>query len=90
MGPIYQLLSMWKYKLNIPTKKSHLSQNVMGVCSFDHKFQYVLAGWEGSATDSRVLALALSRLNPIVVSPSMSNHLINDYIVLFLKNEAML
>lgn len=37
-------------------RKGHLSQSVMGVCSFDYKFQYILAGWEGSIADNRVLA----------------------------------
>ncbi|KAL5725947.1 hypothetical protein ACHQM5_009028 [Ranunculus cassubicifolius] len=37
------------------------SQNVLVACSFDLQFQYVLAGWEGSATDSRVLNSALTR-----------------------------
>ena len=54
-------------------RKGNLSQNVMGVSSFDYKFQYVLSGWEGTATDSRVLASALSRSDPLVVPPSMSN-----------------
>ncbi|XP_077232157.1 uncharacterized protein LOC143866890 [Tasmannia lanceolata] len=33
------------------------------------KFTYVLAGWEGSASDSRVLASALSKLNGIPCLP---------------------
>lgn len=48
-------------------RKGNLSQNVLGVCSFDHKFQYILAGWEGSAADSRVVSLALFREDPLVV-----------------------
>ena len=43
----------------------------MGVCSFDYKFQYVLAGWEGSVADSRVLALALTRVDPLLVPPGI-------------------
>jgi hypothetical protein len=39
--------------------KGHLSQNVHGVCSFDLKFCYILAGWEGAAHDGRVLKDAL-------------------------------
>ena len=48
-------------------RKGNLSQNVLGVCLFDHKFQYILVGWEGSTTDSWVLASALSRADPLVV-----------------------
>ncbi|KAH0633741.1 hypothetical protein KY284_036527 [Solanum tuberosum] len=36
-------------------RKGVLSQNVLAVVDFDMKFQYVLSGWEGSASDSRVL-----------------------------------
>ena len=43
--------------------KDGTTQNVLVVISFDLKFPYVLAGWEGSAHDSRVLndAFAKSR-----------------------------
>lgn len=30
-------------------------------CTFDMKFTYVLAGWEGSAHDGRLLRSAVSR-----------------------------
>ncbi|XP_058092553.1 uncharacterized protein LOC131239003 [Magnolia sinica] len=36
-------------------------QNVMVACTFDMKFVYVLAGWDGSASDARVLQNALTR-----------------------------
>ena len=32
-----------------------LSQNVLAACDFDMRFLYILAGWEGSAHDGRVL-----------------------------------
>lgn len=35
-------------------RKGYLSQNVLAVCNQSAKFVYVLAGWEGSASDSRV------------------------------------
>lgn len=44
-----------------------LSQNVVAACSFDLKFHYVLAGWEGSASDMRVLNSALTRRNKLQV-----------------------
>ena len=40
-------------------RKGVLSQNVLAVVDFDMNFQYVLAGWEGSASDSRVLRNAV-------------------------------
>ncbi|XP_020519503.1 uncharacterized protein LOC110006767 [Amborella trichopoda] len=39
----------------------------MGVCSFNLQFQYILAGWEGSAADSHVLQSSLSCDDPLVV-----------------------
>ena len=35
-------------------RKGEVSQNVLAVCSFDMKIIYMLSGWEGSASDSRV------------------------------------
>ncbi|KAK6276394.1 hypothetical protein POUND7_006103 [Theobroma cacao] len=48
-------------------KNGLLSQNVLAACSFDLKFHYVLAGWEGSASDLRVLNSALTRRNKLQV-----------------------
>ncbi|XP_059664991.1 uncharacterized protein LOC132311208 isoform X2 [Cornus florida] len=48
-------------------KNGFLSQNVLAACSFDLKFHYVLAGWEGSAADMRVLNSALTRRNKLQV-----------------------
>jgi hypothetical protein len=35
-------------------RKGQISQNVLAVCSMDMRFLYILPGWEGSASDSRV------------------------------------
>ncbi|GAV66874.1 DDE_4 domain-containing protein [Cephalotus follicularis] len=48
-------------------KNGLLSQNVLAACSFDLKFFYVLAGWEGSASNLRVLNSALTRRNSLQV-----------------------
>jgi hypothetical protein len=37
-------------------RKGFISQNVLAACNFDLTFSFALAGWEGSAHDSRVLA----------------------------------
>ena len=42
-------------------RKDGTTQNVLADATFDLKFTYVLAGWEGSAHDSHVLNEALSR-----------------------------
>ena len=42
-------------------RKDGTAQNVLTAISFDLKFTYVLAGWEGSAHDSCVLNDAFAR-----------------------------
>ncbi|XP_050281500.1 protein ALP1-like [Quercus robur] len=42
-------------------RKGGTTQNVLASVSFDLRFTYMLAGWEGSAHDSRILNDALSR-----------------------------
>ena len=36
-------------------RKGEIATNVLGVCSHDMQFIYVLPGWEGSAAEGRVL-----------------------------------
>ncbi|XP_065865632.1 protein ALP1-like isoform X1 [Euphorbia lathyris] len=46
-------------------RKEYPTQNVLAACTFDLKFTYVLAGWEGTASDSRIIKHALSREFPL-------------------------
>ena len=48
--------------------KDGTTQNVLAAISFDLKFNYVLAGWEGSAHDSHVLNDAFARLGGFSIS----------------------
>ncbi|RHN45074.1 putative harbinger transposase-derived nuclease domain-containing protein [Medicago truncatula] len=48
-------------------RKEHPTQNVLAACNFDMKFTYVLAGWEGTAFDSRILKDALSKEDPLII-----------------------
>ncbi|KAK5810983.1 hypothetical protein PVK06_026300 [Gossypium arboreum] len=41
--------------------KGGTTQNVLAAITFNLKFSYVLAGWEGSAHDSRILSDEISR-----------------------------
>ncbi|GJU83125.1 reverse transcriptase domain-containing protein [Tanacetum coccineum] len=50
------------------TRKGVICTNLLGVCTRDLQFIYVLAGWEGSAADSRVLRDAFSRPNGLKVT----------------------
>jgi hypothetical protein len=43
-------------------RKGTLSQNVLGVCTFDLQFCFVYLRWEGSAHDVRVLEDAISHI----------------------------
>ncbi|XP_031101555.1 protein ALP1-like [Ipomoea triloba] len=49
------------------TRKGEIATNVLGVCTPDMHFIYVLPGWEGSAADGRVLRDAISRKNGLKV-----------------------
>ncbi|KAL0449480.1 UNVERIFIED_CONTAM: hypothetical protein Slati_1504400 [Sesamum latifolium] len=49
------------------TRKSDIAVNVLGVCNPNMQFIFVLSGWEGSATDSRVLRDAINRPNGLRV-----------------------
>ncbi|CAJ2655852.1 unnamed protein product [Trifolium pratense] len=48
-------------------RKEYTTQNVFAACSFDMKFTYVLSGWEGTASDSRILKDALSREDSLLI-----------------------
>ncbi|XP_043703598.1 uncharacterized protein LOC122653724 [Telopea speciosissima] len=39
-----------------------ISQNILAACDFDKKFTYILAGWAGSASDSRILDNTIHRV----------------------------
>jgi len=48
-------------------RKDWPTQNIFEGCDFDLKFTYVLAGWEGTASDSRILKDALVRDDHLVI-----------------------
>ena len=50
-------------------RKGYLSQNVLAVVDFEMRFVYVLAGWEGSAHDVRVLDSALKASSGALIPP---------------------
>ena len=52
-------------------QKQYPTQNVLAVCTFDMKFTYVLPGWEGIASDSRILKNALSRTDRLIIPQGM-------------------
>ncbi|PIA25668.1 hypothetical protein AQUCO_10900010v1 [Aquilegia coerulea] len=77
-------------------RKDKPTQNILAVVSFDLKFTYVLAGWEGSTHDTRVFEDALKRPNELVVLEDVTccilyNHIMgvdpNDALILQTQNE---
>lgn len=53
--------------LRYKTRKGEVVTNVLGVCDTKGNFVFVLAGLEGSITDSRILRDVISRLNSLNV-----------------------
>ncbi|XLR07132.1 hypothetical protein S83_035070, partial [Arachis hypogaea] len=49
------------------TRKDKICTNVLRVCNREMGFVYVLSGWEGSASDSRVLRDAITRRNSLKI-----------------------
>lgn len=48
-------------KARFRDRDGNLTQNVLAVCSFEMCFSYIMAGWEGSASDSFIFEKARSR-----------------------------
>ncbi|XP_058079801.1 uncharacterized protein LOC131228000 [Magnolia sinica] len=58
-------------------RKGILSQNVMVACTFDMKFVYVLAGWEGSVSDARILHSTLTHTTDRFTIPQGKYHIVD-------------
>ena len=71
---------MMYIKVNIPaadrptirTRKGEIAINALDMCDTKGDFVYALAGWEGSATDSRILRDVLARENGLQVPKGVS------------------
>ena len=50
-----------KHRATFLGRKHTTTQNVLAAVDFDLRFTYVLASWEGSAHDARILTDALQR-----------------------------
>nr|KAJ0216805.1 hypothetical protein LSAT_V11C300117690 [Lactuca sativa] len=49
-------------------RKGYPTINVLAACTFDLKFTYILSGWEGTTSDSRILKNALNREDKLVIT----------------------
>ncbi|XLR35030.1 hypothetical protein S83_062930 [Arachis hypogaea] len=54
-------------KVRYRTRKDKIITNVLGMCNREMGFVYVLSGWEGSASDSRVLQDAITHRNSLKI-----------------------
>ena len=54
------------------SRKNNISTNVLGLCAPNMQFIYVLAGWEGSAANGRILRDELSRPNGFKIPRGMT------------------
>lgn len=52
---------MFVQRFPVICRKEGTTQNVLAAITFDLKFTFVVAGWEGSAHDYCILTSALSR-----------------------------
>nr|KAJ0199524.1 hypothetical protein LSAT_V11C600309230 [Lactuca sativa] len=48
-------------------RKGYPTINVLAACTFDLKFTYVLTGWEGTASDSRIIKNAFTRDDKLLI-----------------------
>nr|XP_023915784.1 uncharacterized protein LOC112027337 [Quercus suber] len=48
-------------------RKEYTTQNVLVACDFDMRFTYVLLGWEGIASDSRIIKNTLSKEDKLII-----------------------
>ena len=63
-------------------RKQQITTNVLGVCDRNMKFVYVLPGWEGSSSDSRVLRDAMTRRDPFVIPHGIQLFIYILYVIL--------
>ncbi|KAF7839384.1 protein ALP1-like [Senna tora] len=62
-----------KEQTRFRNRKGDVTINILGVCSQDAQFIYVMSGWEGYAADSRVFKSALNRPRGFKVPSGYSN-----------------
>lgn len=62
------------------SRKGVIAVNVLGACTQDMLFTYVLSGWEGSAADGRILRDAIARRNGLVV-PRGKRNMVNNVLL---------
>ncbi|GKB83039.1 putative nuclease HARBI1 [Tanacetum coccineum] len=60
--------------------KEYPTINVLVACTFDLKFTYVLSGWEGTKSDSRIIKDALTRDDKLLILDDRDKELEDEVI----------
>ncbi|MFQ6643337.1 hypothetical protein Gotur_017485 [Gossypium turneri] len=55
-------------KFRYRTRKGDIARNMLGVCTPDMHFVYILPGWEGSVADGSVIRYAINRRHGLKIS----------------------
>ncbi|XP_059639685.1 uncharacterized protein LOC132282071 [Cornus florida] len=77
-GTQINVVTLVDQQLAYRERKGDCTQNVIAACSFDLKFTFVWARWEGSTHDSRILNEALSRPNLNFPKPPSGKYYVVD------------
>jgi hypothetical protein len=59
--------------VNHTCRHGYTPQNILAICDFDMRFTFAVAGWPGSAHDTRILNHALSNFDSFPVPPKGTN-----------------
>jgi len=73
--------------VNYTCRHGYTSHNVLAVCDFDMRFIFAVAGWPGSAHDTRILNNVLANFPSFTVPPKgmhVSLLVVNISIVIWL------
>ncbi|CAN1812721.1 hypothetical protein LINPERHAP1_LOCUS26617 [Linum perenne] len=70
-------------------RKTTTTQNVMCVCNFDMLLTYVVAGWEGTSNDARILSETTSNPNNQFLMPPQGKLYIYLVIFFFVNNRTI-
>jgi hypothetical protein len=65
--------------VNHACQHGYTSQNVLAICDFGMRFTFVVAGWPGSAHDTRILKHALTNFGDEFPKPPPGKYYLVDY-----------
>jgi hypothetical protein len=66
-GSHVQVVVLTDEVVNHTCQHGYTSQNILAICDFDMRFTFTVAGWPGSAHDTRILNHALSNFDSFSV-----------------------